>query len=294
MELTFKMMKKLIYLLIIFNNSFLFSQVVYNFKLYYQKKEDTITVLMDNSDPFPYSFEFSEQPKGENMRSVGEHFKKQYVIEGNTFRQKLAQFVPLDKNKPFAIKDISFFKVNTKAPFFRMSMGNIWKEDYDVDYEYDLPYEKREKFLLSQGYNGWQTHQNQNALDFKMPEGTNVLAAREGYVIELKQDSNTGCPDKSCVNQGNYIKVIHSDGTIAEYYHIRMNGAKVKFGDKVEKGQSIALSGNTGWSTGPHLHFMCYLPKPKGKNVSLKTLFRIDDGEKAKFLNPGNTYKRNY
>ncbi len=285
------MIKRSIYLIAILKYCFLFSQE-YHFKLYYQKKEDTITVLMDNNDPYPYSFEFSEQPKGENMRSVGEHFKKQYVIEGNTFKQKLAQFVPLDNQKPFVIKDISFFKV--KEPFFRMSVGNLWKEYYDSDYVYDLPYVKREKFLLSQGYDGWQTHQNQNALDFKMPEGTEILAARGGYVIGLKQSSNIGCPDRSCAKDGNFVKIIHSDGTIAEYYHIRMNGAKVKFGDKVEKGQIIALSGNTGWSDGPHLHFMCYLPKPKGKNISIKTLFRVDDGEKVKFLNPGSTYKRNY
>lgn len=277
-------MKKLILLFIIFNNSLLQSQT-FNVKVYYQKKEDTITLFLDNADPFPYSFEFSGQPNVENMRSVGEHFSNQFVGEGNTAKMKLAQFVPLDNRKPFAFK---------KIPPFTMYKGNIWKEDYDETYEYELPYAIREKFLLYQGYNGTQTHQNQNALDFTMPIGTEVLAAREGYVIELKQDSNTGCPEKKCANQGNFIKIIHSDGTIAEYYHLKMNSSKVKFGDKVEKGQTIALSGNTGWSSGPHLHFMCYLPKPKGKNISIKTLFRIDNGDKAKFLKPGNAIKRNY
>jgi murein DD-endopeptidase MepM/ murein hydrolase activator NlpD len=204
----------------------------------------------------------------------------------------LAKFVPLDANKPFAIKDVSFFKV--KKTFFRVVIGNIWKMEYDENYIYDLPYAQKEKFLLSQGYNGSLSHQNQNALDFDMPQGTEILAAREGYVIELKQDSNTGCPEKKCANQGNCIKIIHSDGTIAEYYHLKMRSSKVKFGDKVEKGQTIALSGNTGWSTGAHLHFMCYLPRPKGKNISIETLFRIDNGDKAKFLNSGNTYRRNY
>lgn len=278
------MIKQSIYLIALLNYCFLFSQE-YHFKLYYQKKEDTITLLLDNNDFFTYSFEFTGQPKVENMRSVGEHFLNKYVIDGNTTKMRLAQFVPLDNKLPFAFK---------KIPPFGIYRGNIWKEDYNEDYEYDLPYAKREKFLLSQGYNGWPTHQNQNALDFKMPEGTDVLAAREGYVIEIKQSSNTGCPDRSCANQGNYIKIIHSDGTIAEYYHLRMNSVKVKVNDNVEKGQTIALSGNTGWSTGPHLHFMCYLPKAKGKNVSIKTLFRVDDGEKVQFLNPGSTYKRNY
>lgn len=284
-------MKKLIFLLIFFKSFMLLSQE-YHFRLYYQKKEDTISVLMDNNNPYPYSFEFFDEPKGANMRSLREHFSSKLAIEGNTSGLILAKFVPLDAKKPFTIKDVSFFKV--KKIFFKVVVGNIWKTDYDEDYVYDLPYAKKEKFLLYQGYDGNETHQGQNALDFSMPIGTEVLAAREGYVIELKQDSNTGCPEKKCVNQGNFIKIIHPDGTIAEYYHLKMNSSKVKFGDKVEKGQTIAVSGNTGWSSGPHLHFMCDLPKPKEKNISIKTLFRIDNGDKAKFLNPGNAYKRNY
>jgi murein DD-endopeptidase MepM/ murein hydrolase activator NlpD len=240
---------------------------------------------MDNSDPFPYSFEFFDQPQVENMRSIGEHFNNRYVIEGNTSKMRLAQFVPLDTKISFAFK---------KIPRFRISRGNIWKTDYDVDYMYDLPYNKGGIFMVIQGYNGEYSHKNQYAVDFKMPEGTEILAAREGYVTEIKQDSNIGCPSEACVSQGNFVRIIHSDGTIAEYYHLKYNGAKVKTGDKVEKGQTIGLSGNTGWSSGPHLHFDCYLPGLKGKRIYVKTLFRINDGEKTKYLIQGNNYKRDY
>lgn len=271
-----------------FKSFMLFSQE-YHFKLYYQKKEDTISVLMDNNDPFPYSFEFLVEPKGDNMRSIGEHFSKRFVIEGNTSRLRLAQFVPLDNKKPFTIKGMTFLKA--KTPIFRVSVGDVRKTDYDQDYVYDLPYNKGEMFMVNQGYNGNQTHQNQNALDFNLPEGTAVLAAREGIVTSVKQNSTTVCPDKVCANQGNYIKIIHSDGTVAEYYHLKYNGAKVKMGDEVEKGQIIGFSGNTGWSYGPHLHFDCYMTDARGKEIKIKTLFRTGrKDDKGKYLVQGNKY----
>ncbi|WP_309997394.1 M23 family metallopeptidase [Chryseobacterium sp. 2987] len=52
----------------------------------------------------------------------------------------------------------------------------------------------------------------------------------------------------------------NSDGTFAQYYHLKENGVKVNLGDQVKKGDVIALSGNTGWCNGPHLHFVCYIP----------------------------------
>ncbi|MFC4687016.1 M23 family metallopeptidase [Epilithonimonas pallida] len=273
-------MKKLIWLVIILSNSFIFSQE-YHFKLYYQKKEDTITVFMDNNDPFPYSIEFFGQPKVENMRSIGEHFKNRYVIEENTSKLRLAQFVPLDIHKPSSLK---------KIPEFKLTPGNKWK-DVDEDYIYDLPYAKGKMFAIIQGYNGEYSHKNQNALDFEMPEGTEVLAAREGIVMLLKQDSNTGCDNEACAKDANFVNILHSDGTMGSYVHLKFNSLKVNRGDKVEKGQAIALSGNTGWSTGPHLHFNCYV---FNKYRSLKTLFRINDGHKAEYLIQGVNYRKNY
>lgn len=288
MGLYSEIMKTVFYFLILIKSSFLFSQE-YHFKLYYQKKEDTISVLMDNNDPFPYSFVFLVEPKGDNMRSVGEHFNKRFVIEGNTSGLRLAQFVPLDPKKPFTLKGMSFFKAKTSI--FRVSVGDVRKTDYDEDYVYDLPYAKGKMFMVNQGYNGNQTHQSQNALDFNLPEGTEVFAAREGIVASVKQNSISVCPDKSCAKQGNYIKIIHSDGTVAEYYHLKYNGAKVKMGDKVEKGQIIGLSGNTGWSYGPHLHFDCYLTDAKGNKNKIKTLFRTGyNSDKGKYLLQGNKY----
>ena len=113
---------------------------------------------------------------------------------------------------------------------------------------------------MSQGYNGRLSHRdvNQYAVDFAMPEGTTVCAAREGVVVDLKESSNTGGPDKKHTDESNYVSIAHADGTIGEYHHLKVDGVLVEIGDRVTAGQPIALSGNTGYSTFPHLHFGVY------------------------------------
>ncbi len=97
-----------------------------------------------------------------------------------------------------------------------------------------------------------------NSVDFIIPEGTPIRAAADGVVIEIKIDSNTGGPDKSFEEYGNYIEIKHEHGEYSEYEHLKQNGALVKVGDTVSQGQIIGYSGNTGWMAelGPHLHFM--------------------------------------
>ena len=95
------------------------------------------------------------------------------------------------------------------------------------------------------------------SVDFIIPEGTPIKASLDGDVADLKQDSNIGGPDKIFDKFGNYIEIKHQNGEYSIYEHIRRDGALVKVGDKVETGQIIGYSGNTGWMAhlGPHLHF---------------------------------------
>ena len=95
------------------------------------------------------------------------------------------------------------------------------------------------------------------AVDFIVPENTPILAALDGVVVDVKQDSNVGGEDKSYDTQGNYIEIQHAKNEYSIYEHIRQQGSLVKIGDKVKTGQIIGYSGKTGWIAhlGPHLHF---------------------------------------
>jgi len=90
------------------------------------------------------------------------------------------------------------------------------------------------------------------AIDFAMPIGTRVIASREGEVVAARGEfyDNNGEDLKE-----NFVFIRHADGTVARYFHLTHDGALVKVGDKIKQGQLIGLSGNTGQSTGAHLHF---------------------------------------
>ena len=161
------------------------------------------------------------------------------------------------------------------------------------DYLYDLPYAKGKQYRVEQGYNGVFSHRGENSLDFNMKQGTPVRAAREGLVIAVVQRFSESCWSDACRDKANYVLVYHSDGTIGDYSHLQYNGARVVIGDTVRKGQLIALSGNTGYTRGPHLHFDCYLPGIENKRTVM-TRFRITTGKTWAYLKEGKWYRKNY
>ena len=122
---------------------------------------------------------------------------------------------------------------------------------------YKLPYKISSSYVVGQGFNTKKTHSNLNkySIDWNMPENTEIYAARSGYVVEVKEDSNETGTTKEYLNKANYIKILHQDGSFAVYAHLKHNGVIVKKGTFVSQGKLIGYSGNTGFSTGPHLHF---------------------------------------
>ncbi|MBL7715539.1 MAG: M23 family metallopeptidase [Bdellovibrionales bacterium] len=91
------------------------------------------------------------------------------------------------------------------------------------------------------------------AYDIDMPIGTTIVAARAGTVIEVISNNSDG---NGCgPGMANVVRIQHSDGTVAGYYHMTKNGPTVSVGASVTQGQTIGLSGNTGCSTAPHMHF---------------------------------------
>jgi murein DD-endopeptidase MepM/ murein hydrolase activator NlpD len=124
---------------------------------------------------------------------------------------------------------------------------------------YKLPFPGGSKFEVCQGYNhsgGTHSGAAAYAWDFCMPIGSPVTAARGGTVRAVRQDSKVGGWGPQFADDANYVVVDHGDGTSGLYMHLMFNGARVKPGDQVRVGQLIAYSGNTGWTSAPHLHFM--------------------------------------
>ena len=131
---------------------------------------------------------------------------------------------------------------------------------HDDHFVYRLPFETGRAYRVVQGYQGHSTHHGRDeyAVDFAMRKGTPVCAARDGIVVNLKESSKTGGSDEKFRSASNFVCIAHDDGTIAEYHHLHYDSVLVEVGQRVEAGQRIALSGNTGYSTGPHLHFGVY------------------------------------
>jgi len=140
---------------------------------------------------------------------------------------------------------------------YQMALGDP-NANVDVNYAYWLPYEAGTTYMLNQGPNGSYTHQGKHAFDFVMDEGTPVCASRGGLVVAVKEDGRIGGPDAKFMQHANRITILHEDGSYADYAHLRYNGSVVTTGDQVKAGQIIGYSGNTGWSTRPHLHFQVY------------------------------------
>jgi murein DD-endopeptidase MepM/ murein hydrolase activator NlpD len=156
-------------------------------------------------------------------------------------------------------------------------------------YVYELPYKKGTSHRVVQGYGGLFSHSHMAAIDFAMPVGTPIYAAREGRVYSYKDDSEKGGSGSSYKNKANYIILQHDDGSFGCYWHLKKDGVLVKKG-YVAKGQQIGWSGASGMVIRPHLHFSVKRKLTYEMNSFVRTKFRTSKG--ITLVNNWKTYER--
>jgi murein DD-endopeptidase MepM/ murein hydrolase activator NlpD len=138
------------------------------------------------------------------------------------------------------------------TPKLRYAMGD--PRLLPTQKSYPLPW-RGGPFRLTQGANGQYSHftpKGRYAMDIAMPEGTPIVAARGGTVVKTENQQSGRGNNPS----GNYVRILHDDGTMGVYLHLMKGSVAVSEGSRVSAGSLLARSGNTGNSTGPHLHFV--------------------------------------
>jgi murein DD-endopeptidase MepM/ murein hydrolase activator NlpD len=179
-----------------------------------------------------------------------------------------------------------------KLQTLRPLAGKAWHYNYHYEWDwgavgarhddrvtYRLPYEAGRSFRFWQGPHGSLTHQDKSAYDFSLPLGTPVCAARSGLVLDVVDRFEEGGNDPAYRPMANKVLILHEDGTVAAYLHLLRGGMKVSPGDRVEAGDVIALSGNSGFTTGPHLHLEVFRTTEEMKQETLPIRYHTADGD---------------
>lgn len=221
------------------------------------------SLLASNRSPVPLTFSLQFDTR-------------RYQVDGPA---EITQTLPAGQSLVLPVFERSSQQTYGRALRCQWTIGN--KDAlHDEDQVYMLPYASGRSYRVLQGFGSRFSHTGieQYAVDFKMNEGTPVHAARTGIVARIEESNSRGCWSDECSGAANYIVILHDDETTGEYYHLQKNGVLVDVGEAVSAGQLIGLSGNTGHSALPHLHFGVYRAIERGKEQSVPFRFLSADG----------------
>lgn len=112
------------------------------------------------------------------------------------------------------------------------------------------------------------------AIDFLVDLGTPTLAPLEGKVVEAVDSNERYGPTQEFADDVNYITIKHRNDEFSQVLHLAKGSSRVKVGDRVKTGQEIAMSGNSGWMTAPHLHMFVFKNLPGGAFKGLEIRFK--------------------
>lgn len=167
------------------------------------------------------------------------------------------QFVWLKAKQDTIFKVVNNFGSDPKITF--QSSFSTLKEISSEDIRLSLPLKPDKRYKVTQGYNGGFSHQSdysRYSIDFDLQVGDTVYCAANGYVVGVIKDYDNNGGGRKYRDLANFITVFHPELRVfTQYVHLKYQGSLVKLGDTVQVGQAIGISGNTGFTRGPHLHF---------------------------------------
>lgn len=222
--------------------------------------EDSLCIELERSERGAAFF-------AENLQAAPISLKLEFPVLDNmtaTEPLPLRTVVPSHSRKPLVvIRD----EDPTRSTRWRWRWSwntGVLNASHDDRARYLLPWSAKRRFPVTQAVGGSLSHTGKSrfAFDFRMPRGTLVTAARRGTVVRVVERFRGGGLEPRFKKRANAIFIMHEDGTIARYLHLRPGGALVEVGQRVRAGDPIGYSGNTGYSQFPHLHF---------------NVFRVDD-----------------
>ncbi len=212
-----------------------------------EERHPQFYIRNDYAGPVQVEIDFSEK---DNVKATPD-LPKQFVIE------------PGKSDTLFAVNGINEQDAWKLAVKYSYIIGRPLL-NYRSTASYWPPIAPNSSFQISQAFGGTFSHtdeQNKYAVDIAMPIGTPVYAARSGLVLEVDNDFYKGGTNKAYGSEANSIRILHDDGAMTIYAHLELETAQVYPGLAVVAGQKIGYSGNTGFSTGPHLHFAVQINK---------------------------------
>ncbi|MBX2875766.1 MAG: M23 family metallopeptidase [Saprospiraceae bacterium] len=183
-----------------------------------------------------------------------------FVLAPEGEREKLLVIPIVNAADTTELLQESFGKVSLK-------FGDPFSVEPATNFQYGLPFRRKKAYRLIQGFKGAFSHNEPSsmfALDFAMPIGEEICAARAGRVVWVKEGSKEGGPSAKYKGKDNHVIVLHDDGTLGYYVHLKYQGVLVEEGQYIDQGDLLGLSGNTGYSTRPHLHFVIRKPTVDG------------------------------